>query len=165
MKNLERPVKITCCCDGHVSIMRTAKDRRLKSALPCYSMFTVGDAIALISRVCTLKACEHGGKTGTLIEPWAPNWVRGGGNLELLEDLNEIFYQAEESQRPNVVTIENVTRLEVATLVELLERELVNNPPPGLQRYLKERLDYLKTQLQVVDEKIRQDLLNTLGER
>lgn len=90
-----KPVKITVCCDGHVSIMRTAKDKRLGAALPVYSADDVLSAIELIRKVCYLKACEHGGKTGTLIEPWAPNWPLGGGTLDHLEELSAIFEAAD----------------------------------------------------------------------
>lgn len=104
MKNyLSKPVKITVCRDGFVSIMRNAKDRRLKAGLPCYSVQDIGVAITLIGKVCTLRACEHGGKTGTLIEPWAPNWpLYGDADVDLIEKLGELFHHAEQELFANV---------------------------------------------------------------
>src|ERR1700743_98175 len=71
-KMLKDPVKITLCRDGHVSIMREGKDRRLNSALPFHSSPTVEKALELISKVCIFKACSHGGRTGTTVEAWFP---------------------------------------------------------------------------------------------
>lgn len=95
--NIDRPVLITVCADGFVSIMRDKKDRRLRAALPCHSTNTVEEAIHLIGKVCNLRACAHGGKTGTLIEPWAPNWpIYGEGTFEHKEELSKLFETAEE---------------------------------------------------------------------
>lgn len=98
---LRKPIKITVCADGFVSIMRTAKDRRQKAALPCYSVNEIHEAIVLIGKVCHLRACEHGGKTGTLIEPWAPNWpLYGSADVEHIYQLGELFAFAERDMGP-----------------------------------------------------------------
>lgn len=93
---LSKPVKITVCADGHVSIMRNAKDRRLNAALPCYSVDDVPQALMLIQKVCILKACEHGGKTGTLVEAYAPSWPLGGAqDVEPIYQLAKLFEEAD----------------------------------------------------------------------
>lgn len=72
--NLKRPVKITVCGDGFVSIMTGPKDRRLKAALPCHSAWNLKEALELIAKVCILRACAHGGKLGMTVEAHAPDW-------------------------------------------------------------------------------------------
>lgn len=93
---LNKPIKITVCCDGFVSIMRTAKDKRLRAGLPCYSVDNLPQALELIRKVCILRCCEHGGKTGTLVEPWMPDWpLVGGGTLDDLDKAGNYFAKAD----------------------------------------------------------------------
>lgn len=97
MKHLTRPVKITVCADGFVSLCEEMADRRLKAALPFHSAWTRAEAIALIQRVCELHPCRHGGKVGMTVEPRAPNWP-AGTHVECtsyIDDLADIFQAAE----------------------------------------------------------------------
>jgi len=103
MSNVEvhatKPIKITVCADGHVSILRNEKDRRLKAAICCYGVDSIEDALMLIQKVCILKACVHGGKVGTLVEPWAPNWPIGiDADYTHIQELSKMFSQADEAQ-------------------------------------------------------------------
>ncbi len=96
-KVLDRPIKITVCADGFVSLCAQPKHRRLKAALPVHSVNTYDEAVVLVAKVCNLAPCFHGGKTGLTLEPHAPHWPAGGS--ESLSDLDVLavsFQLAEE---------------------------------------------------------------------
>jgi hypothetical protein len=93
---IQRPVKITVCADGHVSIMTIGQHKRLKSAMTVYSANTIPEAIALIEDVCSMKPCYHGGKVGMTVEAWAPNWPPGGTqDVTFIQRLADCFKRAE----------------------------------------------------------------------
>lgn len=76
---MRKRFSITVCMDGHVSIIDTQdkvnkKQRRLNSALPIFYVDEIMDAFELIRRLCVLNRVHHGGKTGTLIEPFVIGW-------------------------------------------------------------------------------------------
>lgn len=98
---LKKDIKITACADGFVSVYAFDKDKRLGAALPFYSVDTWREAITLIGMVCKLKPCNHGGKTGLVIEPRAPNWPKDeeapmSERLHALQELTELFRLAHE---------------------------------------------------------------------
>ncbi len=98
MKQLLKPIKITVCSDGFVSIMTTkskAIPRRLNAGLPVHSVDTIQEAVDLISKTCLLAPCLHGGKTGTTIEPRVPNWPRESS----IDDLNKFSKEIQKMEK------------------------------------------------------------------
>lgn len=95
---LDKKYKITVCADGFVSIMENAKDRRLGAALPAYSCSDIHTAMELIRRVCVLTRCDHGKKTGVIIEPKAPNFIgrEGSQDISMIQQFGELLQKAEE---------------------------------------------------------------------
>lgn len=63
-----------------------------------------------------------------------------------------------DTNRPHTVTVEGVTRLELAGVIEKLERvkKFVNTP--DIQKYLDERKKYLQYLLNKLDADIQADL-------
>jgi hypothetical protein len=98
MDRLTRPVKITVCADGFVSVMEKPKDRRLGAAMVCYSAWTLKEAIDLIQQVCELRPCFHGGKTGMVLEPRAPEWPAEAG-IGDIDQLGGLFEAADPLNR------------------------------------------------------------------
>jgi hypothetical protein len=79
--------------DGHVSIIDTKdnkRQRRLGSALPAFTVDDISTAFELIRRLCTLSRCDHGGKTGTLLEPRVNGWPYAA-TLEHLDGVSALF--------------------------------------------------------------------------
>ena len=75
---IKKKYQITVCADGFVSVVDDMRNRRLKAGIPVWGTDDIAFALHLISRVCTLSCCTHGGKTGTTVEPKMPVWPKGG---------------------------------------------------------------------------------------
>lgn len=92
MKNLDRPVKITACADGFLSIQSDSLNlkRRLGAALPFYSVNSIQEALKLISDVGELAVCQS--PKGCSVEYQIPEWkVNDVSRLfELNEQLTEM---------------------------------------------------------------------------
>lgn len=92
--HLNKPIKITVCKDGAVSIRFGELKPRQNAALPCYSVDTLDKALLLIRKVCHLSVYTDDGDN-TTVEPKAPNW---GGNIEDIAYLTEVFKKADTSE-------------------------------------------------------------------
>lgn len=88
MKYLEKPIKITVCSDGFLSLRFGKLKPRLGAALPCYSTDTVEQALELIKQIGVLTPCE--GSKGVTVEFRAPDWVPD--SLESINQLAETFF-------------------------------------------------------------------------
>jgi len=90
---ISKPIKITVCADGFVSIRFAKHKARLGAGLPCHSTNTVEEALELINKICTLTVCT--GKDGCTVEPRAPVWLNNQ-DIEQLYNLGVVFQYTEE---------------------------------------------------------------------
>ncbi len=91
--DISKPIKITVCADGFVSIFTKGLGKpRLGAALPCHSTDTMEEAMFLIRTICELTICTR--PDGNTIEPRAPVWV-ANQDIDQIESLGLMFQHTE----------------------------------------------------------------------